>query len=485
MRDPKPLRDSGVAARSEDPETVAAGAARDDLTKLLERERRARLDAEERIQLLLAAASAGSVEDALRSALDRICTYTGWPVGHAYFVDQSTGDLVPSVWHLEKPEFFESFHNASDERRFRIGVGLPGRVLESGKPAWITDVTFDDNFPRAKAARDIGVRGGFGFPVLVGEEVVAVLEFFSDAPADPDLLLLETMAHIGGQLGRVIERHRILDQLETANKQLAVSERLAALGSLTAGIAHEIRNPLNFVTNFAEVASGLVDELRESLEAAREQLDPGVFANVGEIVDDFQINVKKIQEHGKRADGIVRNMLMHSRGQTSVRQLTDLNAFISNYVRLAYDGLRAGDANFSVLIDEEYDSSIEPINAMTHDLSLVFINIAGNACYAVYEKQKRLGNGFQPAIAVKTANLGHAVEIRIRDNGDGMGDAVKQRVFEPFFTTKPAGAGTGLGLSMSYDIIVQQHSGEIRVESEPGQYAEFIITLPKDPGQKE
>jgi len=455
------------------------------LTRQLDRERRARLDAEERIQLLLAAASAGSVEDALRSALDRICAYTGWPVGHAYVVDVPSGELVPSVWHLEKPKFFEAFHRASDERRFRTGVGLPGRVLESGKPAWIKDVRFDDNFPRAKAARDIGVRGAFGFPVLAGEEVVAVLEFFSDVPADPDLPLLETMAHIGGQLGRVIERQRILEQLERARKQLVVNERLAALGSLTAGIAHEIRNPLNFVTNFAEVAGGLVDEIRESLEGAREQLDPGVFANVAEIVDAFQTNVTKIQEHGKRADGIVRNMLMHSRGQTSVRQLTNLNAFISEYVRLAYDGLRAGDANFSVMIEEEYDSSIEPISAMTHDLSLVFVNIAGNACYAAYEKQKREGEAFQPMISVKTTNLGHAVEVRIRDNGDGMGEAVKERVFEPFFTTKPAGAGTGLGLSMSYDIIVQQHSGEIRVESEPGRYAEFIITLPKDPGQEE
>ncbi|HEY5341093.1 MAG TPA: GAF domain-containing protein, partial [Candidatus Aquilonibacter sp.] len=372
---------SGFTAQPEHPEVIAPGVSWEDLAKRLDRERQARLDAEERIQLLLAAASAGSVEDALRSALDRICTYTGWPVGHAYFVDAATGELVPSVWHLEKPELFESFRLASEERRFSTGVGLPGRVLEHGTPAWIKDVTRDDNFPRTKAAKDISVRGGFGFPVLAGEEVVAVLEFFSDVPAEPDLPLLETMAHIGGQLGRVIERQRILDQLESARSQLVVHERLAALGSLTAGIAHEIRNPLNFVTNFAEVAIGLVAEIQESLNTVREQLDPEVFANVAEIVIDVQTNVAKIQEHGKRANGIVRNMLMHSRGQTGVRQATNLNALISEYIRLAYHGLRAQDASFNVMIEEEYDSTIEPISTVIHDLSLVFVNIASNACY--------------------------------------------------------------------------------------------------------
>jgi signal transduction histidine kinase len=264
-----------------------------------------------------------------------------------------------------------------------------------------------------------------------------------------------------------------------------IQEKLASLGSLTAGIAHEIKNPLNFVTNFAEIAIGLVDEIRESLEAVRGRLDARDFANLQEIVGDFQTNVSKIREHGKRADGIVRNMLMHSRGQTGARQPTNLNALVLEYVRLAYHGMRAQDPNFNVTILEEYDSSLESISAIPQDLSRVFLNVAGNACYAAYEKRKRLDDAFHPVISVKTANLGHAAEVRIRDNGDGMDEAVKRRIFEPFFTTKPAGSGTGLGLSMSYDIVVQQHHGEIRVETEAGRYAEFIITLPKDKSRKE
>ncbi|PYS05196.1 MAG: hypothetical protein DMG16_00505 [Acidobacteria bacterium] len=271
----------------------------------------------------------------------------------------------------------------------------------------------------------------------------------------------------------------VVDQLRKAQDQLVVQQKLASLGSLTAGIAHEIKNPLNFVTNFSEVSAGLVDELRNSIKEQNERIDPKDRQYIEDILRDLHQNVSKIQEHGKRADGIVRNMLMHSRGHGGERQMTNLNPLVSEYVKLAYHGMRAQNTNFNVAIQEDLDSTLEPVKVVVHDISRVFLNIANNACYAAYEKKKRLGDGFSPTISVSTRNLSSAVEIRIKDNGDGIPESIRPRLFEPFFTTKPTGSGTGLGLSMSYEIIVQQHNGAIRVESEIGQYAEFVIMLPK------
>ncbi len=269
-------------------------------------------------------------------------------------------------------------------------------------------------------------------------------------------------------------------RLRKAQDQLVVQQKLASLGSLTAGIAHEIKNPLNFVTNFAEVSVGLVDELRSAVNEQAESMAPKDREYVQEILQDLEQNVSKIREHGKRADGIVRNMLMHSRGHAGERQLTNLNSLVSEYVKLAYHGMRAQDSGFNVSIEEHFDPSIKPVSVVPHDLSRVFLNIANNACYAAYEKRKKLGDGFSPTVTASTKDAGEAVEIRIKDNGDGMPPAVKARIFEPFYTTKPTGSGTGLGLSMSFEIVVQQHKGELAVESEPGQYAEFIIRIPKD-----
>jgi signal transduction histidine kinase len=275
------------------------------------------------------------------------------------------------------------------------------------------------------------------------------------------------------------ELEKALDQLRKAQDQLVVQQKLASLGSLTAGIAHEIKNPLNFVTNFAEVSVGLIDELRTSVGEQLQHVDPREAGYMKEVLQDLEQNVSKIQQHGRRADGIVRNMLMHSRGQSGDRQTTNLNSLVTEYVKLAYHGMRAQDSNFNVAIQENLDSSIEPVSVVAHDLSRVVLNIANNACYAAFEKKKRLGDGFSPTITASTRNLGDRVEIRIKDNGDGIPEAVKKRIFEPFFTTKPTGSGTGLGLSMSYEIVVQQHKGELRVESEPGQFAEFILSIPK------
>jgi signal transduction histidine kinase len=354
-----------------------------------------------------------------------------------------------------------------------VAVAIAVAVIVSEKLTW--------GLARLKAgAASIG-SGDFGYRIdLVGkDELVGLASAFNEMSsklrqARDELTLVNQQERQKGE-----ELERAIDQLRKAQDQLVVQQKLASLGSLTAGIAHEIKNPLNFVTNFSEVSVGLADELQALIEEQGEHIDLKERQNIAEILRDLRQNVSKIQEHGKRADGIVRNMLMHSRGQAGDRQMTNLNTLLSEYVKLAYHGMRAQNSNFNVTIVEHFDPSLEPLNVVAHDLSRVFLNIANNACYAAYEKKKRLGDGFAPTVSVSTKNLPSAVEIRIKDNGDGIPENIQSRIFEPFFTTKPAGSGTGLGLSMSYDIIAQQHKGAIRVESEPAQYAEFVIVLPK------
>lgn len=300
--------------------------------------------------------------------------------------------------------------------------------------------------------------------------------------------MTENLMRARSQLTRINEQEKekseelekALGQLHKAQDQLVVQQKLASLGSLTAGIAHEIKNPLNFVINFSEVSVDLVRELRELLDIHKERLNPKDLSSSYEILADLEQNVSRIIEHGKRADNIVRGMLMHSRGQAGEPQLTNINTLLSEYVKLAYHGMRAQDPSFNITIKEDYDPSIEPIRAIAHDVSRVVLNIANNACYAAQRKKIESGDGFSPTISVSTRNLAEDIEIRIRDNGDGIPAGIRKKIFEPFFTTKPAGSGTGLGLSMSYDIVVQEHKGEIRVESEEQQYTEFIITLPKE-----
>jgi len=271
-----------------------------------------------------------------------------------------------------------------------------------------------------------------------------------------------------------------LQELKQTQDRLVVQQKLASLGTLTAGIAHEIKNPLNFVTNFAEILRSLITDLRESIASQKDRIEPSEFTFIEETLADADTNASKIREHGKRADEIVKGMLMHSRGQGGQFQATNLNSLVAEYVKLAYHGLRAQDMNFNVTIEEDYDTSIPEVKVLPHDLSRVILNIVNNGAFSADKRAKRGEPGFRPTLWITTRNLDASVEIRIRDNGDGIPDAIRQKVFEPFFTTKPAGSGTGLGLSMSHDIIAQQHNGELRIESEPGKYAEFIITLPRN-----
>ena len=281
-----------------------------------------------------------------------------------------------------------------------------------------------------------------------------------------------------------VELEETLQQLKEMQNQIIMQQKLASLGALTAGIAHEIKNPLNFVTNFAELSTDLTQDLREDIDKQKGILDPQAFEDIEDILDDLRTNAEKINEHGKRADSIVRNMLLHSRGTPGERQKTDINALMAEYVNLAYHGMRAKDSSFNIKIETDYDNSIGLVEVVPQDLSRVFLNILNNACDAAYEKKKEMRDEFSPTLSVVTKNLDDLIEIRVHDNGKGIPRENLDKIFNPFFTTKPTGEGTGLGLSISYDIIVEEHKGEIKVETEEGSYTEFIISLPKNANQK-
>ena len=280
---------------------------------------------------------------------------------------------------------------------------------------------------------------------------------------------------------RTGELQKTLNNLKETQNQLVLSEKMASLGQLTAGIAHEIKNPLNFITNFSVLSHDLTKDLRKELAAERDRVDPQRAAEIESLLSDLEQNVAKINEHGKRADSIVRGMLLHSRGKSGERQETDLNALLAEYTNLAYHGMRAQDQTFNVKIETDFDPTVGKVSVVPQDLSRAFLNIVNNACYAANDKKRSLKNGFVPIVRVSAKSLPGSIEIRIRDNGNGIPQSVRDKIFNPFFTTKPAGAGTGLGLSLSYDIITQEHRGEISVDTKEGEYTEFIITIPRNP----
>jgi len=269
-----------------------------------------------------------------------------------------------------------------------------------------------------------------------------------------------------------------LQTLKAAQTQLIQSEKMASLGQVTAGIAHEIKNPLNFINNFAELSTDLAKELMEELEKMKDQLDEKDFEYLMEIVGDLEGNARKIHDHGKRADSIIRGMLLHSRGKSGEREPTDINTLLEEYVNLAYHGMRASDPTFNIKIESSYDPAVGMVDVIPQNLSRVFLNIINNACQATAQKKREMKESYFPVLTVSTKRLEKWIGIRIRDNGKGIPKDIREKIFNPFFTTKPAGSGTGLGLSISYDIVVQEHQGEIKVESQEGEYTEFIIRIP-------
>ncbi|MCX7737004.1 MAG: ATP-binding protein [Candidatus Kapabacteria bacterium] len=269
-----------------------------------------------------------------------------------------------------------------------------------------------------------------------------------------------------------------LNNLKETQQQLVQSEKLASLGQLTAGIAHEIQNPLNFVNNFSSLSKDLIDELNDEIEKEKEHYSEDDYDNLLDIINTLKENISKINEHGKRAESIVKGMLMHSRGKSGEFQLTDINGMVKEYVNLAYHGMRAQNHEFNTAIVTDYDESIGKVSIVPQDLSRVILNIVNNACYAVSEKSTKFKDGYSPKIEIITKKFDDNFKIFIKDNGTGIPQNVIDKIFQPFFTTKPTGKGTGLGLSMSYDIVTQIHRGKLEVNSVAGESTEFILTIP-------
>jgi len=273
------------------------------------------------------------------------------------------------------------------------------------------------------------------------------------------------------------ELRRALDSVKAMQDRIIIQEKLASLGALTAGIAHEIKNPLNFVNNFAVLAQSAAGELRDVLQA--QPLPPDAREGSEVLLSEIALSARKVHEHGQRAIQIVNGMLKHSRGSSGSRQNTDLNQLVSEALKLVRHGLPERQGGLKLEVELDCDSTLPPVNIVSEDILRVLVNLLNNAFYAAHQRAMKAGPSHQPWVRVSTQALADCVEIRVRDNGSGIPEAVLGQLFTPFFTTKPPGEGTGLGLSISHDIVVQGHGGELRVRTEDGQFAEFIVVLPK------
>ncbi len=303
--------------------------------------------------------------------------------------------------------------------------------------------------------------------------VITAQSFTKSAYSEYHLSILRSIASFAAIALDNADAYRTLgttvENLKSAQARLVQSEKMASLGEMTAGIAHEIKNPLNFVNNFAELNGELAQELAEAIKNGED---------VSELVNDITSNAEQIAQHGKRADSIVRAMMQHASGGTGELESVDVNSLVDEYVGLAFHGMRASTQSFNVDIDKSFDGDAGSLSVVPQEIGRVLLNLLGNAFYVVRERSLSENGEYKPTVSVGTRRLADSVEIRISDNGTGMPEGVKEKIFEPFFTTKPTGSGTGLGLSLSYEIITKGHGGTMEVDSAPGQGAEFIITLP-------
>jgi two-component system NtrC family sensor kinase len=368
-----------------------------------------------------------------------------------------------------------------------------GRAILEGKTNHIPDVMADPEYKNFEIQQKAGFRTVLGVPLMREGRPIGVIALqratvrpFSDREielvttfADQAVIAIENVRLFEDVQTRTRELAKSLQDLRTAQDRLVQTEKLASLGQLTAGIAHEIKNPLNFVNNFSAISAELVDELQETLQNT--QFGEKAGTEITEIMNILRGNLEKVVQHGKRADSIVKNMLLHSRHGSGEHRPTDINAIVEEGLSLAYHGARAEKQGFNITLKKSFDPSAGEVDVFPQEITRVLLNLISNGFYAATKRKAQAGNdGYEPTLLASTKNLGDGVEIRIRDNGNGIPPDVKDRIFNPFFTTKPAGEGTGLGLSISHDIIVKQHGGSIEVVTEPGEFTEFRIILPRN-----
>jgi signal transduction histidine kinase len=410
----------------------------------------------------------GTVYDKVNSMMDASV------FGIGIYDDEGKKIDFPATY--EKGEALSFYSNSIyDKNRFA------SLCFESGKEIVISDLENDyqeflQEIPKSiQGERPVSL---IYLPLRIKSKtlgVITVQSFRKDAYSDYHIYMLRNIAiyaAIALENADSYERlNQTIDSLKKTQKQLIQSEKMASLGELTAGIAHEIQNPLNFVNNFSEINKELLIEMKEEIKK-------GNMSGVTTIADNIIENEEKINVHGKRADSIVKGMLQHSRSSSGTKESTDINTLADEYFRLAYHGLRAKDKSFNATMRTEYDESVGRVNIIPQDIGRVILNLITNAFYAVTEKVKQQQGEYKPTVCLSTYKRDGKILIAVKDNGNGIPQKIKDKIFQPFFTTKPSGQGTGLGLSMSYDIVTRGHGGELKLESVEGSGAEFIIVLP-------
>ena len=433
----------------------------------------------------------GEVSQAVNSTLDletvlstivgKAVQLSGTEAGAIYVFDDNQREFHLHATYGMDQELIDALtqrHIGLDDPNVRM-------VLAHREPIEIADLKVEAPNPINEITLRAGYRARLTAPLFRGEDIFGLLVVRRRDPGSFPQNTVDLIKTFAAQSAVAIENARLfqnvetsLEDLRTAQDRLVQTEKLASLGQLTAGIAHEIKNPLNFVNNFSAVSVELIDELREALGGAH--LNSKLRAEISEIADMLQGNLDKVVQHGKRADSIVKNMLLHSRQGSGEHRPVDINALVEESLNLAYHGARAEKQGFNITLERSFDPAAGEVDLFPQEITRVLLNLISNGFYAATKRKAEANGGdYEPTLAATTKSLGDRVEIRIRDNGTGIPPEVREKLFNPFFTTKPAGEGTGLGLSISHDIVVKQHGGSIEVDTQPGEFTEFRIVLPR------
>jgi signal transduction histidine kinase len=441
--------------------------------------------------LKVISASPGELEPVFRALLENAVHLCGAEFGMLFLYEEDEFHAV-GKWNL--PPAYSKF---LEKYTIPIDPMIPlGRAAITKQPVQVADILVDQSYIErhpgiVAVAEGGGARTLLQVPILKENELVGTIGIYRQEVrpfTDKQIALVRNFA---AQAVIAIENASLLNELHqrtddltgslndlrTAQDRLIQTEKLASLGQLTAGIAHEIKNPLNFVNNFSALSTELIEEMENMLFDVN--LDKNKRKDLDEITQMLKSNLDKVVQHGKRADSIVKNMLMHSRQGSGEHRPVDINAVVDESLNLAYHGARAENTGFNITMHRSFDPAVGRADGYPQEITRALLNLISNGFYAATKRKADASDGFEPTLTATTKNLGDKVEIRIRDNGTGIPTEVKDKIFNPFFTTKPAGEGTGLGLSMSHDIIVKQHGGTIDVDTAPGVFTEFKIVLPR------